>query len=247
MFIDTSFDFTTDSPGFWDGFWDRREGLGAGGSDPDIASKTLQKYHQFLWSKELPCGEKMNLEICERMNYLHWKNMYFGSDTIIVSFRYMRYKYMLDQVAKVVGDFRKYIEDYVHRSYTIGGTIIFPKHMGSMNQSKGTNKLICDRWDLTLECIRKYYIGQSSPLINTILRDKSFFDLFVNFKGYVDYFFLQDCVTKDYSKVKFFIGDGTFQENPLPKSVDEYLFFMEKEREFLERRNARIESDCLSK
>lgn len=40
--IDTSFDFTTDSPGYWDGFWERNAGLGAGGSDPDNASPTLQ-------------------------------------------------------------------------------------------------------------------------------------------------------------------------------------------------------------
>ena len=28
MGIDTSFDFTTDTEGFWDGFWERKNGLG---------------------------------------------------------------------------------------------------------------------------------------------------------------------------------------------------------------------------
>ena len=33
-------------------------------------------------------------------------------------------------------DYRNFIEDYVQRNYTIGGTIIFPKHPGSVNQAK---------------------------------------------------------------------------------------------------------------
>lgn len=57
MPLDISFDFTTDSPNYWDHFWETEGGLGVGGSDPDSASKTLQKYHQILWSRPLPCGK----------------------------------------------------------------------------------------------------------------------------------------------------------------------------------------------
>ena len=35
--------------------------------------------------------------------------------------------------------------------------IIFPKLRGSMNQDRGTNPMISDRWDLSLECIKRYY------------------------------------------------------------------------------------------
>ena len=59
--LNTNFDFTTDSANFWHEFWDRNNGLGAGGSDPDIASKTLQEYHRLLWSRKLPNGENMHL------------------------------------------------------------------------------------------------------------------------------------------------------------------------------------------
>jgi len=36
-----------------------------------------------------------------------------------------------------------------------------------------------------------------------VKNDKEFFELFVDFKGYIDYFYLQDCVSYDYSKVHF--------------------------------------------
>ncbi|MCR5235368.1 MAG: hypothetical protein K6E53_15910 [Lachnospiraceae bacterium] len=238
--IDVTFDFTSDSPGYWDGYWERNDGLGYGGSDPDNASPTLHKYHQFLWSKSLPNGEKMDLKMGSGAYYLTCKDFRFGSDAIIVSFRYKKYKYMIDQVANRVGDYKGYYEDMLRKAYTIGGTIIFPKHPSSMNQNKGTNALISDRWDLTLECIRRYYIGERSPLYDTIIRDKAFYDLFLDFKGYVDFFFLQDAVSDDYSNVDIWCGNADFVEDGLPKNVDEYFAFIDKEFEFLNKRNRRI-------
>ena len=242
--IDVTFDFTSDSPGYWDGFWDRNEGLGYGGSDPDNASPTLHEYHKRLWSRPLPNGELMSLEKGSGPYYLTWKDFRFGSDAIIVGFRYQKYRYMMDQVAERVGDFKQYFEDLIRKSYTIGGTIIFPKHPSSMNQNKGTNVLISDRWDLTLECIRRYYAGEESPLYSTIITDKGFYDLFVDFKGFVDFFFLQDCVSKDYSEVNIWCGNAEFSEPGLPRTVDEYFSFMDKEFGFLSKRNERIKLFC---
>ena len=73
--IDITFDFTSDSPDFWKGFWDRNEGLGAGGSDPDKSSPTLKFYHQLLWSRKLPNGELMKLEPGDQYTYLQWKDL----------------------------------------------------------------------------------------------------------------------------------------------------------------------------
>ena len=240
--IDVSFDFTSDSPNYWNDYWKNNDGLGAGNSDPDSASKTLQKYHQILWSRKLPCGETMNLIRGSGSNYLTWKDFRFGSDSIIVSFRYKRKRELINAVESFVPNYRSFMEDYVHKSYTIGGMTIFPKHQSSINQNKGTNPLIADRWDLTLECIRRYYQGESSPLFEILLRDKDFFDLFVDFKGYVDYFFFQDCVTDDYSKVKIWLGSGDLQEDPFPKTVEEYLFWITTELEFIAKRNQRIDT-----
>ena len=46
-YIDINFDFTTDTSRYWDDFWNNNKGLGAGNSDPDMCSKTLQKYHHY--------------------------------------------------------------------------------------------------------------------------------------------------------------------------------------------------------
>lgn len=158
--IDIAFDFTSDSPHYWDSFWDNNNGLGAGGSDPDSASKTLQQYHQLLWSKPLPNGEYLDLKMGFGANYLTWRDFRFGSDSIIASFRYERYSGMIEQVKRAVPDYRAFMESFLRRTYTIGGMIIFPKWRGGINQSRGCNPQIKDRWDLTLECIRKYYQGE---------------------------------------------------------------------------------------
>lgn len=242
--IDVNFDFTSDSPGYWHNFWNRNNGLGAGGSDPDNVSPTLKQYHKILWSKPLPNGDFMDLKAGNGSNYLTWNNFRFGSDSIIVSFRYQKYKHVIDNVMNQVKDYKSYYESFLRKAYTIGGMIIFPKHPSSMNQMKGTNRYISDRWDLTLECIRRYYSGQTSPLYSTIVSDKAFYDLFVDFKGYIDFFLLQDAVTDDYSQVKIWCGNADFEKNALPSNVEDYLTFIENELVFLDKRNARIKEYC---
>ena len=241
--IDVNFDFTMDSPGYWDGFWERKGGLGAGACDPDACSPTLKRYHQLIWSKPLPNGDYFELTPRKGLDYLSWRNMYFGSDSILVSFRYWDYREMIDAVVRHLPDYRMFMEDFLHRAYTIGGMIIFPKHVGSMNQRRGTNRQIRDRWDLTMECIRRYYNDETSPLSDVIEQDRDFYALFKDFKGYVDFFYLQDCVTEDYKHVNFWLGDGNFNNKPLPHTVEEYLKFIEEELRFLDKRNARIKSD----
>lgn len=148
---------------------------------------------------------------------------------------------MLEEVSKAIPKYEEFIESFVRKTYTIGGSIIFPKE-NSINRARGVNPFIKDRWDLTLECIRKYYRNEDSPLYETLVMNKEFFDLFVDFKGYVDFFFLQDCVSEDYQTVIFWIGDGDLSKNPMPKSVDEYLIWIDKQLDFVSKRNKRIES-----
>lgn len=244
--IDISYSFTQDTPNYWDSFWDNDSILGGSVHDPDRESKTLQEYQRLLWSKRLPNGDNMLLSKGNGAYYLTWQNYRFGSDSIVTSFRYRKYRNMLEQVAKSVSNWHKYIESYMAESYTIGGEIIFPKMMGGINQSRGCHPFIRDRWDLTIECIRKYYLGEFSPLFSVLDKNKDFFNLFVNFKGYIDFFYLQDCVSSDYRFTKFWLGEGDFNENPLPKSVVEYKQWISNELAFVRSRNRRI-NDALTK
>lgn len=233
--IDVDYNFTYEIPGYWDGYWERNNGLGGGGKyDIDSCSKTLKEYHKELWSRKLPNGEMMELS-----SELSWKDMKFGSDSIMVSFRYKNYPLVL-QLKSYLDDYKKYFEDYLRKANTIAGFIILPKRQNSINQRRGTDKKIRDRWDLTLECIRRFYKGEKSPLSDVLESDWGFFELFNDFKGYVDYFFLQDCVSKDYDKVEIWIGDGSCNSDGLPTTIEEYLRYIDKEIAFLEKRKNRI-------
>lgn len=242
-YIDVTFDFTMDTPKYWDSFWDDNPILGAGGNDPDSMSKTLRQYHKILWSRMLSNGEKMEL-VESKSAYLTWKGFRFGSDSITTSFRYTNYSWMIANLEQHLLDYRCFMEHFIHQTYTIGGSIIFPMHKNSINQKRGLNHQIKDRWDLTLECIRKFYLDEWSPLYDDLNRDKPFFDLFVDFRGYIDFFFLQDCVSADYNSITFWYGNGDFKENPLPQTIDDYLNWIDCQLAFVKKRNERIKNFC---
>ena len=115
--IDIHFDVQTDS----------------NGKDPDYASKTLKTYHQALWSKPLPNGQMMQLEI--EKNCLKWGDMCFGCDSITASFLHWRFP-LKEYVEQHIPNFAEWKKEYWHKTYTIGGSIIFPMHRWSMNQAR---------------------------------------------------------------------------------------------------------------
>ena len=158
--IDISFDVQSDS----------------NGKDPDSASPTLKAYHQLLWSKPLPDGRILELTPGKGY-YLRWNDMYFGSDSITASFLHARYP-LRQFIEENIPNFKEFKREYWHRTYTIGGAIIFPQVRWSMNQARGCHPKICDRWDFTLECIRRFYAGESSPLDTALQRSGDFFRLF---------------------------------------------------------------------
>lgn len=224
--IDIHFDFRTDT---------------RPGKDPDCDSKTMRAYQQLLWSKPLPNGEVLDIGI-ER-GFLKWKDMWFGSDSITASFLHERFPLRKD-VENRPG-FAQWKNDYWHKTYTIGGEIIFPMIRWSMNQARGCSVKICDRWDLTLECIRRFYAGESSPLDRALDRSANFFALFEDFKGYVNFFLLQDCVDKDYN-VKFWLDTPLFVSMPMPKNLDMYDRWIESQLDFVAKRGKRIADYCNS-
>ena len=224
--FDINYDFRTD----------------CGGKDPDAGSPTLRRYHRILWSRELPNGEVMKLTH-DNGGYLKWKDFEFASDAMINGMFYTRAKKSVPELKRLLGDYDAFVEDFEHKTWTIGGEIIFPIHNNSMNQLRGTNPYIMDRWDLTLECIRRFYLGEGSPLYAVLDRDRKFYELFVDFKGYVDYFLLQDCVTSDYSNVIFWQDDSSLtQTMPLPRTAGEHIVWTEKSLQFIKKRAERMKN-----
>ncbi len=235
--IDISFDFTEDTPNYWP----NRD------VDPDSKSPTLQKYQQLLWSKKLPNQRIMELKRGYGSYYLYWDNFRFGSDSIVNMYTRHANKYMQElllEVKKSKNNYDELIEKYIRLGYTIGGEIIFPKNGKnySINPRRGTNKLIRDRFDLTVECIRRYYKNDESPLTDVLNHNKEFFDLFLNFKGYIDFFLLQDIVSDDYQEIKFYIDADNFNRDPYPADVDEWSKLYNAQMEFLSKRNERIKN-----
>ena len=111
----------------------------------------------------------------------------------------------------------------------------------TINQARGFATQIKDRFDLTLECIRLFYRGETSPLSEVLDRYNDFFELFGDFKGYTDFFLLEDLIKE--SQVDFFLPFESFDEtDPSPRSKYEYEVYMSNSLEFLERRNIRIQS-----
>jgi hypothetical protein len=72
-------------------------------------------------------------------------------------------------------------------------------------------------------------------------KNKAFFDLFVDFKGYVDFFFFQDLVDDKYNKVVLWLNTTLFIKNPIPNTKEQYFDFINKEIDFVKKRNKRIE------
>lgn len=110
----------------------------------------------------------------------------------------------------------------------------------TINGARGWNSKIADRFDLTVECIRRYYRGEESPLYNDLNRYSEFLHLFTDFNGYVDFFLLNDLVTDDCSAIHFFTPTIDFAQSPRPASLDDYFIFRERTIDFVNSRNARI-------
>ena len=227
MQIDTSFDCRID----------------AAGQDPDSFSATLRQYHRTLWSKPLPSGRLFNLTANVRDAYLHHRSeqgeFILSSDSIIPTFtRWKRMQYLIEQYPEEENEAFRAI------AYTIGGMMIFPGNKvdgkPTLNAARGFNSRIADRFDLTLECIRRHYLAAASPLSETLGRYREFFGLFGGFREYVDFFLLQDLVVDNGRAVRFFMPFDNFVGPSVPSDRVTYSAYRIRSIEFIEARNARI-------
>lgn len=252
--FDVNYNFLKDNPKYDPSIIDKEY-------DPDQSSENLQIFHKILWSKEendikfdfdraLDDDGKYIL-ITHGFKITDTEKI-FSSDWIINDYQHWDrnkcndLKYLDNMDAKILKDFNNITN-------TIGGRIIFPKRRidgkhETINTHRYTEKKIRERFDITLECIRRFYIGKESipEFDETLKRYNFFFKLFgkstEGFKNYCNFFLLNDLVSSNYEKINFFLDFNDFEINPYPKSEKEYMIFLRKATDFIQRRNKRIQN-----
>ncbi|MBQ8481264.1 MAG: hypothetical protein IJ532_01865 [Alphaproteobacteria bacterium] len=157
--------------------------------------------------------------------------------------------------------YKTFIWHYLQYANTIGGFIVFPRIYNSINV-KRANSPICDRFDLTLECIRRAYLNgyfdksDDNPLFNISDEDKEFFKMFGTFENYAKFFCLNESydkkhnwVTEDCSAVYDLLNENKEEtldnwdfnkKTPLPQNEKEWWTFYRNIMDRLEARNKQI-------
>ena len=237
--FDTSYDYKSDKPA-------RTR------PDADRDSRQLRLDHQLLWTKKLNSGvlfapapparrQDGYLIFTDDSGDRHW----YGSDAITNSYtRWSRPVPLANAISSLNEEQRS---RYLDQPYTIGSAMIWPvrsKDRPTMNTARGfgrTGRLIADRMDLTLECIRRHYAGEAeSPLADVIDAYEDFFALFEGFMEFVDFFHLQDLVAPDYNEVHFFLPFMNFDRSGTPSTIEEYVTYREATLDFIAGRQRRM-------
>jgi hypothetical protein len=74
------------------------------------------------------------------------------------------------------------------------------------------------------------------------MRYNDFFELFVDFEGYVEFFMLQDFANAN-GQIEFSLPFDNFNRSPLPETIEEYKRYRNHTIERISRRNKRILSE----
>jgi hypothetical protein len=240
LMVNVNFDYYEDTPH---------------GGDPDSLSPTLNKHHNVLWSKRLPNGRVFDLKGLRANGKLllhHHSELgdfSLSSDMITHSLYYSDKKTAYSKwfpCGAIRSEIPDVIKDFWKHESGIACYTIFParqvNRQHTINQARGVNRKICDRFDLTLECIRRYYQcpKDANPLYDTLKLYREFFDLFGDFKGYMEFFHFQDLVNDDGSSIHFWLPFDDFRRSPLPQNSQEYRQYKDSVCEFIDKRKKRI-------
>lgn len=226
--------------------------------DPDAWQQELRESHRILWSRPLPNGAVWSFKAKPKW-YLkrigpqgdeptEWS---VGSDNFATT-----HTNALPALAAAIP---RYESGHLHDFCTIGGYIVFPNgrtqtratkapaRKWTLNQAKGCERRISDRFDLTLEAIRLYFAGsverKKNPIGDVLDAYGWFFDCFGQgvdgFNAYVDYFFLTPMVSG--GCVKPLYGESLCWNAALPcGSNSHYQAYIEAQRHMVGERNELI-------
>ena len=143
--------------------------------------------------------------------------------------------------------YKEFIWYYLQYSNTIGGFMLFPRHDCSINQLRGMSDKIQDRFDLTLECIRRMYENDfftgNNPLFDISEKDKEFFKMFGSFDNYAKFFCLDESWVIKGNVLSLMNNESLdnydFSKEPLP-NADQWWTFYDNIMNRLDARNEQI-------
>ena len=224
------------------------------GGDPDRDCERLYQWHRALWGRVVPGISPFELEIIYdrgygmRLRTGDGVEYWLGSDGIIPTWSTPGWtdRFAPDLVAEVAKD----AKGFDRIASTIGGYILFPRNRDgqtgqTINQSRGRHPAIADRFDLTLECIRRHYSepAADNPLGERLSYYADFFALFGDFDTYVRFFLLDDLITPGRSAVRSLVTGEPLTAFRIPALVSdaaEYAEYRQRSISFVTARNQRI-------
>jgi hypothetical protein len=224
------------------------------GGDPDRDCERLYVWHRALWGRVVPGVGPFELDILYdrgygiRLRTADGAEFWLGSDGIIPTWSPPGWtkRFAPDLVAEIAKD----AGDFYRVASTIGAYIVFPRNRAgqtgwTINQSRGMRSSIADRFDLTLECIRRHYSdpGAANPLGERLAYYDDFFALFRGFDTYVRFFLLDDLVDEARDAVRSLVTGNPLMNFSLPafaRSAVEYGEYSQRSIAFVTARNDRI-------
>ena len=226
--------------------------------DPDKYSKRLGKIHCILWNSRNKLGNLEWNPLNRLKTTINGMEYVFTPDSITNSFRNsdrlvrgLNIKEK-DAISNYGSKVQTLVDEYAKTDYTIGSSIIFPISIGgvpigyTMNKARGLNQQVHDRFDYTLECIKRYYDkNTNNPLQSALEKSSAFFDIFNGFDEYVHFFFLEDLIDRDGNVISF--TNKIDFDNPFPTNKDDYYKCLSNTMEFVKKRNKRIQDWCKQK
>lgn len=224
------------------------------GGDPDRDCPRLYAWHRALWGRSVPGIADFQLDVIYGRGFemslraADGSEFRLASDGIIPTWSSPGWtrSFRSDLVAEIEKD----ADDFYRVASTVGGYILFPRNRigetgRTINQARGVDPRIADRFDLTLECIRRHYVDSTAenPLGERLAYYADFFSLFGDFDGYVRFFLLDDLLTADRRGVRSLMSGeplSAFGTPAFALSPSEYGEYRQRSIAFVKARNGRI-------
>ena len=182
----------------WNGYAYQLEGM-VNGKKVSLGSDS---FISIYWHYEQMQSVIKEYIVQNKLKYTEIYNEIKELDNGIKTLRYY------DEIAKQKNQLKLFVWRYLQKANTIGGFALFPRHLlPTVNTARGGNLKISDRFDLTLECIRRHYEKDTgdNPLSEVLKADSIFFDdMFGSFKNYIDFFCLNPWIVED-KKEKYLV------------------------------------------